>query len=404
MKRTETKRVTRRGFLAAAAGVGAGLALAGCTSAAQAPAAQGKSEAETKSQAAPAQSGQRFTWKMQSAWTTGDFHFVNAKDFITMVDEMSNGRLKIEGLGAGSVVPALEVLDAVHKGLIDAAHSWPGYWYGKHPAATLFGSIPGGPYGMNSEDFLGWMYLGGGNELYNELLQKELNMNVVAFPAFGETPEPLGWFPREIKNLQDFKGLKFRAAGMSAEVFKEFGMSVVTLAGGEIVPSLERKTIDAAEYSDPTSDMSVGFQDVVKFYHLPGIHQPTGIIEILINRQKWEELPADLQAIVRYAGIATTLLYTVKMLDRNSQDLKTLVEKHGVTVVPSPRDILQEVLKAWDKVSARYSQENAFFKKVLDSQRAWAERIVPYRRIGHPPYELAAEHYWGNNNPYLKRG
>jgi TRAP-type mannitol/chloroaromatic compound transport system substrate-binding protein len=150
--------------------------------------------------------------------------------------------------------------------------------------------------------------------------------------------------------------------------------------------------------------MSVGFQDVVKFYHLPGIHQPTGIIEILINRQKWEELPADLRAIVRYAGIATTLQYTVKMLDRNSQDLKTLVEKHGVTVVPSPRDILQEVLKAWDKVSARYAQENAFFKKVLDSQRAWAERIVPYRRIAHPPYELAAEHYWGNNNPYLKRG
>jgi TRAP-type mannitol/chloroaromatic compound transport system substrate-binding protein len=393
----EQKRLTRRAFIAAA---GATTLAAACTQAArEQPSQQPQAQAPAAQQEAP-RTARTFTWKMQSTWTAGDWHQQNPKNFVDMVQEMSGGRLRIELLPVGAVVPAFEVLDAVHKGLLDAGNAWPGYWYGKHPAATLFGSAPGGPFGMNSEDFLGWMYLGGGLDLYNELLQKELGLNVVAFPSFGETPEPLGWFPRPIRNVADFKGLKFRAAGMSAEVFSEFGMSVVTLPGGEIIPALERKVIDAAEFSDPTSDMSLGFQDVLKYYHLPGIHQPTGIMEILINKQKWDELPTDLKAIVRYAAMATTLLYTVQMLDRNSQDLKTLVERHGVTVVESPRDVLEEVLKAWDRVAEKYARQNAFFAKVLESQRRWAERIVPYRRIAHPPYELAADYYWKGRDPY----
>jgi TRAP-type mannitol/chloroaromatic compound transport system substrate-binding protein len=218
---------------------------------------------------------------------------------------------------------------------------------------------------------------------------------VVAFPSFGETPEPLGWFPRPIKDLNDFKGLKFRATGMSAEVFKEFGLAVVSLAAGEIIPSLERKVIDASEYSDPTSDMALGFQDVLKYYHLPGIHQPTGIMEILINKSKWEELAEDLQAAVKYGAMATTLQYNAKILDRNSQDLSTLQTRHGVTVVESPRDVLLETLKGWDRVSQRVAQENPFFAKVLNSQKQWAERVVPFRRRAHPEYNLAAQHYFG---------
>jgi TRAP-type mannitol/chloroaromatic compound transport system substrate-binding protein len=300
----------------------------------------------------------------------------------------------------GAIVPAFEVLEAVHKGILDMGNCWPGYWYGKHPAATLFGSIPGGPFGMNSEDFLGWMYLGGGLELYNELLQKHLKMDVIAFPSYGESPEPQGWFPKPIRSVADFRGLKFRAAGMSGEVYKAMGMSVVVLPGGEIVPALERGVIDAGEFSDPSSDMAMGFQDVRKYYHMPGMHQPTGMMEMLINKKRWDQLSDDLKEIVRIAAMAEALEFQLQMLDQNSKDLKKLIEEHGVTVVETPRDVMVEVLKGWDKVAEKYTSDDPFFAKIYESQKAWAERVVPYRRVGHPPYDLAAEYYWGGKNPY----
>jgi TRAP-type mannitol/chloroaromatic compound transport system substrate-binding protein len=349
---------------------------------------------------AQAQAPRTFTWKMQSTWTAGDFHHVNPTSLVEKIAQMSDGRLKIELASAGAVVPPLEVLDAVNRGLLDAGHAWPGYWTGKHPAATLFGSAPGGPYGMNAEDYLGWVYMAGGLELYNELLQKEMKTDVVVFPTFGETPEPMGWFKRPMKTVVDFKGVKLRAAGMSAEVFREMGMTVVTLAGGEIVPALERGVVDAAEFSDPSADMALGLHNVRRFYHMPGIHQPTGIMELIVSRKKWEELPADLKAVVRWASMAEALHYTLRMLDRNSQDLGTLVGKEKVTVVATPREVMVEVLKAWDRVAERKARENPFFAKVLASQKAWAQRVVPYRRCCHPPYELAADHYWGAGNPY----
>jgi TRAP-type mannitol/chloroaromatic compound transport system substrate-binding protein len=350
--------------------------------------------------AGQAQAPRTVTWKMQSTWTAGDFHHVNPTGLVQKLEEMSGGRLKIELVSAGTVVPPLEVLDAVNRGILDAGHAWPGYWTGKNPAATLFGSAPGGPYGMNAEDYLGWIYMAGGLELYNELLQKEMRTDVVAFPTFGETPEPMGWFKRPMKTVVDFKGVKFRAAGMSAEVFREMGMAVVTLSGGEIVPALERGVVDAAEFSDPSADMALGLHNVRRFYHMPGIHQPTGIMEFVINRKKWEELPGDLKAIIRWASMAEALHYTLKMLDRNSQDLATLVGKEKVTVVETPRDMMVEILKAWDRVAERKAREHPFFAKVLASQKAWAQRVVPYRRCCHPQYDLAADHYWGGVNPY----
>jgi TRAP-type mannitol/chloroaromatic compound transport system substrate-binding protein len=346
---------------------------------------------------APAKNAQ---WKMQSSWPAADFHQVNPKGLVDKIAEMTGGRLKIDLAPAGAVVPAFEVLDAVNRGILDAGHSWPGFWTGKHPAATLFGSAPGGPYGMNSEDYLGWIYLGGGLELYNELIQKELKMNVVVFPTFGETPEPQGWFRKPIKSVAELKGLKFRATGLSAEVFREMGMAVVSVAPGEIVASLERGVVEAAEFSDPSADMAIGLHQVRKFYHMPGIHQPTGMMEIQINKRKWDELPADVKSIVKYGAMAEALHYTLKMLDRNSEDLFTLVSKHGVTVVETPKEVMDEILRAWDKVAERKAKENPFFAKVLESQRSWAQRVVPYRRCCHPPYDLAADYYWKGVNPY----
>ena len=350
--------------------------------------------------AALAAAQQPIVWKMQSTWTAADNHQVSANKFAEKVNAMAGGRLKIEVSAAGAIVPAFEVLDAVHKGILDVGHAWPGYWFGKHPACTLYSSAAGGPFGMDNLDWLSWLYLGDGLKMYNELLQNDLKMNVVAFPASGETAEPQGWFKKPIADVKSFKGLKFRAAGAASEVFKNLGMSVVILPGGEIVPAIQRGVIDAGEFSDPSADMKMGFQDVAKYYYNPGVHQPTGMMEILINKAKWEALPADLKAIVENAAYATQGYFDCFMIDQNSKDMMTLITKHGVKVMETPREILMEVLKAWDKVAEKYVKENATFAKIYASQKAWAERVVPYRRIAHPPYDLSADYYWAALNPY----
>lgn len=341
-----------------------------------------------------------YTWKMQSTWAAGAYEHVNPKDLVARLEAMSGGRLKIELLPAGAIVPAFEVLDAVNKGVIDAGHGWPGYWVGKHPAMALYSTAGGGPFGMEREDFMSWVYLGGGLDLYNELLQKELRYDVIAIPTAGDPPEPLGWFRKPMKSVADFKGIKFRAAGMAAEVFRELGMSVVTVPGGEIVPALERGVIDGAEYHSPSADLSIGLHTVRKFYHMPSIHQPTGFMELLVNKKKWDELPADLKEIIKGACMADTLLFALKQIDQNSKDLETMVTKHGVTVVETPREMLLEMLKAWDRVAERRVKENPFFARVLASQRLWASRVVPFRLIYHPPFDSIADHYWKGVNPY----
>ena len=343
---------------------------------------------------------QPYTFKMQSTWTAGDYHHQNPTKFVEIVEKASAGRIKISLVATGAIVPAFEVLDAVNKGILDMGHAWPGYWFGKHPAATLFGSVAGGPFGMDSWDFTGWYHLGGGKELYNELLQNELKMNVVSFATAGETNEPQGWFRKPVKTVKDFKGIKFRAGGMASEVYKALGMTVVILPGGEIVPALQRGVIDAGEFSEPSSDMAMGFQDVAKYYYLPGMHQPTGIMDVLINKSKWDPLPADLKAIIEYAAMATQTWWDAAIKLQNSKDLETLVTKHNVKVIETPTEILVEVLKAWDKVAEKHSKENPFFNKVYQSQKTYAQRIVPYKRLNEPPYSLAADFYWKKANPY----
>jgi TRAP-type mannitol/chloroaromatic compound transport system substrate-binding protein len=349
---------------------------------------------------ASAQQQPQYVFKMQSTWTAGDYHHQNPTKFVEIVEKASGGRVKVNLSATGAIVPAFEVLDAVNKGILDMGHSWAGYWFGKHPAATLFSSVAGGPFGMDSWDLLGWYYLGGGKELYKELYQKELKMNVEVFVASGETCEPQGWFRKPVKTVKDFKGIKFRAGGMASEVFKTLGMTVVILPGGEIVPALQRGVIDAGEFSEPSSDMAMGFQDVAKYYYLPGMHQPTGFMEILINKSKWDPLPADIKAIIEYAAMATQTWWDGAIKLQNAKDLETLVNKHKVNVMETPPEILQEVLNAWDKVAEKHSKDNAFFAKVYQSQREYAQRIVPYKRLNEPPYALAADHYWKKMNPY----
>lgn len=344
--------------------------------------------------AQPAAAQGTITWKMQTTWPAGMALHTSAVTLAKRIGELSGGRLRIDVTPAGTIVPAFEVLDAVNRGTLDAGHGWSAYWIGKHPAANLFSSVAGGPFGMDNVDYASWLYHGGGLQLYRELYQDVLKMKVIVFPSDIIAEEPLGWFKKPIKSVADLKGIKFRASGITAEIYKEFGMSVITLPGGEIVSALERGILDGAEFMCPTTDRQLGFQDVVKFYHAPGMHRSAGVLELLINKDSYDKLPADLKAIVDAAARENMLRAWLDLVAQNVRDLEELKAKHGVTLVETPKEVLVEILKSWDKVAARYVAKDPFFAKVYASQRDFARRMVPYKRSFYPDYRITADYYW----------
>ena len=339
---------------------------------------------------------QRVVWKVQSAWPATNLLHISAVELGKMIEEMSGGRLKWEMMPAGTVVGSFEVLDAVNRGLIDATHAWPGYWAGKNTAAGLFGPGPGGPFGMDREEYLAWLYAGGGLELYNELLQKELRMNVFV-PAFTTSLpywEPLGWFKRPFASLDDLRKMKFRTSGLGMEMMKTMGVSVVTLAGGEVIPALERGVVDGAEWAIPSHDILMGFQNVTKQYYMPDLRQPASYQDVIVNKAKWDALPKDLQAIVKWASYAEIVRMTAYSVEQDSKAADELEKRHGVKIMTTPPDVLKAQVEAIDKVYAAEAQKNPFFAKVLKSQRDFASRAVPHAQKIRPPIDVIVAHYF----------
>ncbi|MBI4194335.1 MAG: twin-arginine translocation signal domain-containing protein, partial [Betaproteobacteria bacterium] len=220
--------------------------------------------------------------KMQGAWGAKDIFNEMAEQYVKRVNDMAGGRLRIDYLVAGAVVKAFEVMDAVHKGVLDGAHTVPVYWYGKHKAASLFGTGP--VFGNDAHHTIAWFYEGGGQQLYNELVQKQLKLNVVGFLNFPMPTQPFGWFKKPLKDAAGLKGLKYRTVGLAADLFQTMGAKVTQLPGGEIVPALERGVIDAFEFNNPTSDMRFGAQDVIKNYMMGSYHQASESFEIVFNK------------------------------------------------------------------------------------------------------------------------
>ena len=213
------------------------------------------------------------TLKMQATWPTSVTAWDNFQFLADRISKLTSGSLKIETLAAGQVVPAFETLDAVNRKVLDGGHSIAYFWSGKNKTAVLFTGGPGGTYGMDMIDFLGWMYEGGGWELYQEFYTDVLKMNIIGFPTLPTTPQAFGWFKRPIKNLQDFKGMKCRQTGITAEVFQKMGMSTVNLPPGEIIPAAQRGVIDCAEYVGGMDDLKLGFAGVWKYHYTPGMHE-----------------------------------------------------------------------------------------------------------------------------------
>jgi TRAP-type mannitol/chloroaromatic compound transport system substrate-binding protein len=337
--------------------------------------------------------------KMQSTWPASLTLQDNFRFFAERVDKLTGGQLKIEAMAAGQVVPAFEVLDATHKKVIDGAHAVAYYWVGKNKAATLFASTPAGPFGMDQMDFLGWIYEGGGLDMYWEFYQKELKLNVIAFPILPSSPQAFGWFKRPIKNLADFKGMKCRQTGIVAEIFQRMGMQTVNMPGGEIVPSAQRGVIDCAEWVGGVEDLRLGLPQVWKYHYTPGMHEPSVIGELLINSEVWASLPPQNQEAIRSAVNDTFVRWWVKWQKQNADAIDEMRTKHGTQILRTPPDILIAFLKAWDEIAAEESAKNPFFKKVYESQRAYAAKVVPAKRFMNPPYSFAANHYWPEQKP-----
>ena len=333
--------------------------------------------------------------KMQGAWGAKDIFNEMAEQYVTRVNEMAGGRLRIDYLVAGSVVKPFEVMDATSKGVIDCCHSVAVYWYGKSKVASLFGSGP--INGCDANQMLAWIQRQG-MPFFDELVKK-LNLDVVAFFAMPMPTQPLGWFKKPVKTAAEMKGFKYRTVGLAADLMQQMGLRVTQLPGGEIVPAMERGVIDAFEYNNPTSDLRFGAQDVAKNYMMGSFHQAMEFFEILFNKKRWAAIPKDLQAILQYGVEAASSANFWTAMDSYSNDLVALKEKHKVNIIRTPRSIFQEQLKAWDIVGKRLQDEDPFFKKVVESQLAWAKRVAYYMFLNEADFRMGYEHVFKTKLP-----
>ncbi|RGP39103.1 TRAP transporter substrate-binding protein [Pseudotabrizicola alkalilacus] len=329
--------------------------------------------------------------KMQTSWPASDIWMDFAREYVTRVEEMSGGRLKIDLLPAGAIVGAFQVMDAVHDGVIDATHTVPVYWYGKHKAASFFGTGP--VFGGSASTMLGWFYQGGGAEFYRELTQDVLGLNVVGYMGMPMPAQPFGWFKGEVNTVADIQGFKYRTVGLAADLLQAMGMSVAQLPGGEIVPAMERGVIDAFEFNNPSSDRRFGAQDVAKNYYLSSYHQASEAFEFTFNKDFLEDLDPDLQAILKYGVEASATSNLALAMREYSKDLAELQADNGVIVHRTSKEILEAQLGAWDTLIADL-EGDAFNKKVMDSQREWVEKVAYYELMNAPDLGLAYEHYF----------
>ena len=334
---------------------------------------------------------QTTTFRFQSTWPAKDIFHEYANDFAKKVNDMAGNRLRIEVLPSGAVVRAFDLLDAVAKGTLDGGHGVVAYWYGKNSAVALWGSGPA--FGMNANQVLSWHYYGGGKELLEEIY-RSLNIQVQSF-LYGPMPtQPLGWFKKPITRAEELKGLKYRTVGLAVDIFTDLGAAVNPLPGGEIVPALDRGLIDAAEFNNATSDRILGFPDVAKNCMLQSFHQSGEQFEVLFNKTKYDALPQELKSVIDYAVQAASADMSWKAEHRYSQDYIELRTKDKVNFYKTPDPVLRAQLAAWDKVTAKKAEENAFFKRVLESQRAFAERAGGWAFDTNVDFRMAYNHYF----------
>ena len=317
--------------------------------------------------------------RVQTAVTAKADEAVILNEFAEDVSALTNGTLEIELLPAGAVVGIPDIIDAVDSGLVDGGFAWTHYWSGKHPAAMLFGSpVAGAGVGIDNIAFISWFLYGGGKELYDRLWQ-EMGVNVKGFMLQPVGPEALGWFKEPINSMDDFRKYRFRTPpGIPGQTYKDIGVASVAMGGGDILPALEKGTIDAAEWCCPKPDSVFGFQKVLKHYYLQGLHQVVVNADIYINGDVYESLTDHQKKAIEVAANASLTKAVAYRIYENGKALKDLTENHGVQLHDTPTDYFSAYMNAAKASLEKNAAGNAFFKEVWDSQRAFAEIAVPF--------------------------
>lgn len=321
-----------------------------------------------------ATAAEKIRWKGQSCFginsPLGKHTIVLWKTF---VEQMSGGRLELTLHDAGEIVPGSKVYDAIKDGLLDFGLNTPAYQKGKYPAGDLFYTLPAGILEFN--DLILWLYGGGGKELEQEMYGNEL----IVFPL-GLTPPEQIWSKRQINTLDDIKGLKIRAAGLSMDLWEKLGASVVLLTGGEVLPALQRGMIDATEFLEPSFDYTMGLHEVCKYRFGPPIHMSNNIFQLLIKTKSWEALPDDLKVIVERAAMAATFQGYADFW-QSSIEYNKKIEDYGTVTTKLSKEDQERARKLGMEIINEKAAKDPFFKKVWDSQKAFLEKYRPYNNL-----------------------
>jgi len=333
--------------------------------------------------AAPAiaQSAPELKWRLTSSFPKSlDTLYGAAETLAKYVGEATDNKFQIQVFAAGEIVPGLQAADAVTNGTVEACHTATYYYVGKDPTFALFCAVP---FGLNSRQQNAWFYDGDGAKLMNEFTKKYNTHNILA----GNTNCQMGgWFRKEIKDVADLSGLKFRIGGFAGSVLAKLGVVAQQIAGGDIYPALEKGTIDAAEWVGPYDDERLGFYKVAQYYYYPGWWEGGTTNHLMINLDKWNELPKSYQAIVATAAAYANTEEQGKYDARNPAALRRLLS-NGVQLKPFSQPIMEACLKAANEVYTETSAKNPEFKKVYDNMVAFRNEEYLWWQVAEYSYD-----------------
>ena len=327
------------------------------------------------------QAKQKFTWSLVTTWPKNYPGLGMAPErFAKLVEEMSEGYLKIKVFGAGELVPAMGVFDAVSNGSAEMGHGGAYYWKGKIPAAQFFAGVP---FGLTADEINAWVNRGGGLELWQELYEP---FNLLPFPGGNTGTQMFGWFNKEINSLEDIKGLKMRIPGIGGEVFQRAGGVPVNIPGGELYTALQTGTIDATEWVGPYNDLAFGFHQIADYYYYPGWHEPGSMLEFMVNLDAWNKLPETLKVIVKTAAQAVNQDLLDEYTAMNNRALQELINKHGVNLLPLPEEVVREFKNISEIVLEELAQEDDDFKKVYEHFNDFKNNVTNYHNISEDAF------------------
>lgn len=328
-----------------------------------------------------AKAAPKYKWKMVTTWPKNFPGLGTGANLLAkLITEMSGGRIEVKVYGAKELVPAFEVFNAVSSGNAQMGHGAAYYWKGKSEAAQFFAAVP---FGLNAQEMNGWLYHGGGMELWKEIYAE---FNLIPAAAGNTGVQMGGWFNREIKSIDDLKGLKMRIPGLGGEVLKRAGGTPVSLPGGEIYTSLQSGAIDATEWVGPYNDLAFGFYKVAKFYYYPGWHEPGTTLEAIINKKAFEELPKDLQSIVLNACKVANQDMLAEYTARNNDALQTLIQVHKVNLKPFPNDVLKKLHTLSDEVLDELAAKDKHSAKVYASFKKFRDQVAQWHNVSELAY------------------